>query len=407
MRNDIMFIAHRAPWPPDRGDRIRSWHLLKALTRLAPVHVVALADSDADAAIARDGIAPIAASTTIITRGRAPLALAKALLTGAPLSVASFANARLAASVQALLAAHPIDAIVAFSGQAAHYVPADFAGRFIMDFVDVDSAKFASFGREGSALSPMRHIYAREGRALARFEAQVAQRADLSLFVSEAEAALFRARTGLSSDRVRALDNGIDLDRFSPAGDWQPLDALTSGDGTRATGPLAVFTGQMDYRPNVDAVAWFARDVMPALRARHPDARFAIVGRAPTAEVRALAALPGVIVTGAVPDTRPWLAAADVVVAPLTVARGVQNKLLEAMAMGRAVVASSAALEGLDVTVPDHALRADGVAQTIAALDQLFANPAAAAALGQAARARMVARYGWDATLAPLAAMLA
>src|SRR3546814_12693806 len=124
--------------------------------------------------------------------------------------------------------------------------------------------------------------------------------------------------------------------------------------------PFAVFTGQVDDRPNIDAVRWFASDILPRVRARHPSARVAIVGRAPTAEVRALEKLSGVTVTGEVPDVRPWLAAADAVVAPLLLARGVQNKLLEAMAMARPVVASAAAATGIDAEPCEHPLVADG-----------------------------------------------
>jgi polysaccharide biosynthesis protein PslH len=171
-------------------------------------------------------------------------------------------------------------------------------------------------------------------------------------------------------------------------------------------GPLIVFTGQMDYRPNIDAVTAFARETMLIVRARHPNARFAIVGRAPTAEVLALATLPGVQVTGEVTDTRDWLAAADLVVAPLKLARGIQNKVLEAMAMAKAVIASSAAAEGIDAVPGDELVIADGSAAEAEAVRILLANPAQAAEIGAAARARMEARYSWEARLAGLPAIL-
>jgi glycosyltransferase involved in cell wall biosynthesis len=167
-----------------------------------------------------------------------------------------------------------------------------------------------------------------------------------------------------------------------------------------------VFTGQMDYRPNIDAVDIFARETLPNVRAVYPDAVFAIVGRAPAAEVKALSALPGVLVVGEVPDTRDWLAAADVVVAPLRLARGVQNKILEAMAMGKPVVASTAAAEGIDATsgqsiivAKDSRAEADGVIE-------ILSNPAMALMLGKNARARVEARYGWEARMAGLPAIL-
>lgn len=401
--SEILFLAHRAPWPPDRGDRIRSWHLLEAALKLAPVHVAALADTETDAMIARERLAPLCASLFITARSISrPAALSRALLRGQPASVAAFASDAVQAHVDTLLASGRITHILAFSGQSAQFVPEGFAGRFVMDFADVDSAKFAQQGRDAPALSPLGWVHGREGRQLAAFEAAIARRADLSLFVSEAEAALFRKLTGLDAARVRALENGIDTARFDPAGDFAPLDF-----DTRPLGPLCVFTGQMDYPPNIDAVSHFARDVLPALRERVKAAGFAIVGRAPTPAVRMLERIPGVAVTGEVPDVRPWLAAADIVVAPLKLARGVQNKLLEAMAMGKAVIASSPAAQGIDAQPDRHLVIADGPAATVEAAAALLANPARRNELGQAARQQMIARYGWDATLAPLASMLA
>ena len=396
---EILFLVHRAPWPPDRGDRIRSWHMFEALAKLAPVHVAALADNETDAAVARKKMAPLCKSLVVEVRTASrPLALASAVLRGEPVSNRLFHSRALADHVARLIAGGGVSHIVAFSGQMAQYVPAGFAGPMIMDFVDVDSAKFATYA-EQDRRQPLHWVHAREARVLAAFEADVARRAAASLFVSEAEAALFRARSGLDADKVRAVENGIDTDRFDPA--------LVGGAAVRGgTGPLAVFTGQMDYRPNIDAVRWFARDILPLIRERHADARFAIVGRAPTDEVRARAGQAGVTVTGEVPDVRPWLAAADVVVAPLLLARGVQNKLLEAMAMARPVVASAAAAEGIDARPGEHLLVADDAPAMAEAVARLFDDPDSAAVMGRAARACMIARYGWDARLAPLAPLL-
>ncbi|QCB54105.1 TIGR03087 family PEP-CTERM/XrtA system glycosyltransferase [Sphingopyxis sp. PAMC25046] len=395
---EILFLAHRAPWPPDRGDRIRSWHMFEALAKLAPVHVAALADNEAEAARAREKMAPLCKSLAIeVRKASRPIALAQAVLTGAPVSNRLFRSAALARHIDALIGQGGISHIVAFSGQMAQYLPARFDGPVLMDFVDVDSAKFATYA-EQDRRQPLHWVHQREARVLAAYEADIARRADASLFVSEAEAALFRSRSGLGDDKVRAVGNGIDTKHFDPA---VPLETIGAGEG-----PLAVFTGQMDYRPNIDAVRWFANDILPLVRKRQPQARFAIVGRAPTEEVRALEALPGVIVTGEVPDVRPWLVAAGAVVAPLLLARGVQNKLLEAMAMARPVVASAAAATGIDAMPGEHLFVADGAEAMAVAVCTLFGDRAAAAAMGQAARARMVARYGWDARMAPLGDLL-
>lgn len=395
---EILFLVHRAPWPPDRGDRIRSWHMFEALAKLAPVHVAALADNAKDAEAARAKMAPLCKSLAIEVRNVSrPAALMQAVLRGEPVSNRLFGNAALARHVEALLAHGKISHIVAFSGQMAQYLPADFDGPVLMDFVDVDSAKFRAYAEQDKR-QPLHWVHAREARVLGAYEAAAACRVDASLFVSEAEAALFREHSGLAADKVRAVENGIDTDRFDPA---VALEPVATGEG-----PLTVFTGQMDYRPNIDAVRWFAADILPLLRQRHPGARFAIVGRAPTDDVRALEKLPGVVVTGEVPDVRPWLAAADAVVAPLLLARGVQNKLLEAMAMARPVVASAAAAQGIDATPGEHLLVADDAIGMVDAICSLFGDHAAAARMGQAARARMIARYGWDARLAPLGELL-
>jgi sugar transferase (PEP-CTERM/EpsH1 system associated) len=240
----------------------------------------------------------------------------------------------------------------------------------------------------------MRWVNRREGEKLFAFERATAARADLSLFVSEAEASLFRAMTGLAN--IRALSNGIDVDHFDPAASFPRLD-----DGARGQGPLLLFTGQMDYAPNIQAVEWLARQVLP----RVPGARFVIAGRNPPPAVRALAG-DRVIVTGAVADMRSWLAAADVVVAPLKLARGIQNKVLEAMAMAKPVVASPAAFEGIEAMAGRDLMVADDAVAFAGAVNGLLHAPDRAAAMGAAARAQMELSYRWEARLAPLAEMV-
>ena len=397
MTGDILFLCHRIPFPPDRGDKIRSCNLLKRLAQVAPVHVGCFADDDRDMGFAGE-LAAIAQSHCLLRRDKSKVV---AGLTGLakrePLLVSLFDHPGLHQWVAQTLADRPIRAVVAYSAQMAHFVPALPSGvRFLMDFVDFDSAKYAAYGAQGSG--PMGWVNRREGRVLLDFERRVAARADICTFVSEAEAALFRAASGLGPDRIVPLENGVALDYFDPAAPFPPVD---HGDG-----PLLVFTGQMDYRPNVEAVDSFARQTLPAIRAVHPTARFAIVGRNPSKAVEALAARTGVIVTGGVPDVRGWLAAADIVVAPLRIARGIQNKVLEAMAMARPVVASPQAAEGIDAQDERHFLIAANPAEEAAKINALLADPARAVQIGLAARARMEARYRWSATLAHLPDLL-
>lgn len=372
---------------------MRSWHILKALAERAPVHLGCFADAAGDTAHV-EVTAKLTKSQMIARHGPARYAeAALALTTGGSLSVAMFDDNRLRDYVETLVASGQISTIFAFSGQMAQFVPEYFKGRFIMDFVDVDSAKFDSYGAEGSG--PKSWLYASEGRRLSRFEAEVALRADASLFVSEDEAALFRERAGLGSDRVRALENGIDLDFYDPA----ISHARPEGAGQ---GAYALFTGQMDYRPNVDAVVHFAKQVLPKLNG----VRFVIAGRAPTTEVRDLARDPNVMVTGAVDDIRPWQAHAAVIVAPLLIARGIQNKVLEAMAIARPVVASPAAFEGIKAKPGRDLMVAENPEGFASAIQSLIGDPVRAAAMGKAGRAAMEARYGWDARLAVLDELL-
>lgn len=389
---DILFLAHRVPFPPDRGDKIRSYHMLRYLSERARVHLIAFADDERDQGYAAD-LAPFTASVTLIRRAKSQArAAAEALVSQRPISLTAFHDRQVATAVRAVLAREAIDAILVFSGQMAQYVPVDVAPRMVMDFVDMDSAKFGAYA--ANAHGPVRWLMAREEKRLFAFEAEVAARADVSLFVSEAEARLFRERAGVG--RVMAVENGIDTTFFDP-----DLDLPQVGTGK---GPLLVFTGQMDYRPNVEGALWFAEAVWPELHRRHPALRFAIVGRNPTADLRHLERRPGLIVTGEVSDVRPWLAAASIAVAPLRIARGVQNKVLEAMAMARPVVATEAAAEGID-----HGgaiATAHDAASFAASVDRLLVDPERARRLGAAARARVIARYGWDARLGSLDSLL-
>lgn len=395
MTGDILFLAHRLPYPPNRGDKIRSWHILNALGKLAPVHVAALVDDPADWDHARV-IEAVASSISLAPRapGRAG-AMLRALLSGRPASVEACASAALSRDVAALLGSGRIAAIYAFSGQMAQFVPADWRGGFLMDFVDADSAKFAQQGEQGGFAGLAHRI---EARRLLAFERETAARAGLSLFVSAAEAELFLRTSGMPTERIEVLENGVDLRFFDP--DVSCVSPLPPG------GPAILFTGQMDYPPNAEAVCAFAEKVLPRIQAQLPDVRFVIAGRAPLPEVRALAGRPGVIVTGAVEDMRPWLASAAAVVAPLSLARGVQNKVLEAMAMAKPVVASPSAAQGIDATPGQELLVADGPEDQARSLIALLVAPERAQSIGAAARRRVEVRYGWEARLAPLGGLI-
>ena len=396
---EILFLSHRVPFPPDRGDKIRSHHLLKALARIAPVHVGTFGESDADMA-AEPELARIAQSHCLLRRTKPlPFAGLQALRSGKPVSLTAFDHPALRGWVAQILAERDIDTIFVFSGQMGQYVPDHFAGRVIVDLCDVDSAKFDAYGRDGSW--PRKLVDSREGRVLAREEERLAHRADATILISENEAALFRSRLGdTGGTDIRVIRNGIDAGLFDPAR-AQPQPELAN-----TAGPHLVFTGQMDYQPNIVAALRVMDKILPGICARFPGTTFHVVGRAPVQQLIDRDGKANVRVWGEVPDVKPFLAAADLVIAPLTIARGIQNKVLEAMAMARPVLLSPEAATGIDATDGKHFAIAAQDPEMIAQALRLLDDSGEAAAMGHAARAYVVAEQGWPAMLADLPALV-
>jgi sugar transferase (PEP-CTERM/EpsH1 system associated) len=389
---DLLLLIHRIPYPPNKGDKIRSYNLLKHLARHYRVHLATFVD-DADDWQHVPHVQALCASSHFA--GMKPLqarvkSLA-ALLKNRSLSLEYYRDAGMARWVRDTVAAKKIERVLVFSSAMAQYADPYRGARRVVDFCDVDSDKWRQYADKKSF--PMSWLYRYEANQLLRYERQVARDYDASLFVSAPEADLFRRLAPESTAKIGHFNNGVDTDYFSP----EQAYASPYAAGERAL----VFTGAMDYWPNVDAVQWFAAEVFPALRERFPDLRFYIVGSRPAPAVEALAQQAGVVVTGTVPDVRPYIAHAAVAVAPLRIARGIQNKVLEAMAMARAVVVSPQALEGIDAEPGSELLLAEDAAAFSDAVGTLLAGQASAAeALGQAARAKVQRRYSWSSNLA-------
>ncbi|RVT53445.1 TIGR03087 family PEP-CTERM/XrtA system glycosyltransferase [Rubrivivax albus] len=383
----ILYLVHRLPYPPNKGDKVRSYHLLRHLAERHDVLLGTFVDDPDDephVATVRQWCADVKAVRLHPRRAR--LASLQGLLRGEPLTLAYYRNAELMAWARAQQA----DAAVVFSSSMAPYAEG-FGGPVLVDFVDVDSAKWADYA--GNHRWPLSWLYRREGRELLAYERAVAVKATQSFFVTDKEVALFTGLAPECAGRVQAVGNGVDTTYFAP-------DPARPNPYDPGEVPV-VFTGAMDYWPNVDAVTWFAAEMLPALRARWPGLRLSIVGRSPTAAVQALAG-DAVRVTGTVPDVRPWLQHAAVVVAPLRLARGVQNKVLEAMAMARPVVAAATCVEAIEA-VPGHDLAAaSDPADYIAQVDAWLSRPEEREHIGRQARACVVSRYGWSPRLAPV-----
>lgn len=390
-REPLVLLVHRLPYPPNKGDKIRSYHLLRFLAERYTVHLGAFVDDPADhdhVATLRQWCAGVHAEPLPPVRSR--LRMLPGLLRGEPLSIASYRSAGMRRWLRRTIAATGATRLVSFSAAMAQYADELPAGAHrVLDMVDVDSDKWRQYGERHSG--PPGWVYRREARRLLDWERRAAAAYTATTFVSAAEAELFRRLAPESAQRVHAISNGVDCAYFSPEiGHEDPYAPDTR--------PI-VFTGAMDYWPNADAVTWFADEILPRVRARHPGAAFHIVGARPAPAVRELARRPGIEVIGATPDMRPWLAHARLVVAPLRVARGIQNKVLEGFAMARPVLATPMALEGLELATdyPLCAERPDRIARM--ACDVLETGDGDG--LGARMRARVVARYDWGRRLAP------
>jgi sugar transferase (PEP-CTERM/EpsH1 system associated) len=349
-REPLLLLVHRIPYPPNKGDKIRSFHLLDHLARHYRVHLGTFVDDPSDLAYV-DELAGYCADLHVVRLHpkAARLRALAGLASGAPLTVPFYRSRSMARWVARTLGDTGCRRMLAFSAAMAQYLPQPWpGGRRILDLVDVDSDKWRQYGEHHRG--PMGWIYRREAHRLLAYERRQAAAFDATVLVSAAEAALFRELAPESAERIEAVPNGVDTDFFSPERDYP--------DPYPDAGRTLVFTGAMDYWANVDAVAWFAEAVLPLVRERVPGAAFYIVGSRPTERVEALAGLPGVTVTGAVRDIRPYLAHAALAVAPLRVARGIQNKVLEAFAMDRPVLATAAALDGLELG-NDYPLQAE------------------------------------------------
>jgi len=393
----LVFLSHRIPFPPNKGDKIRAFRILEHLAATYTIHLGCFVD-DPDDWQYRAKLEEFCAEVACfgLPASTAKLRALRGLLTGAPLSLAMFRHSGMAAWVEQTSARVRPDVVFAFSSAMGQYVH-DTRGksRFIMDFVDVDSDKWRQYATQ--AKPPMSWIYAREAQRLLAFDRKVGAASDGAVFVSDAEAALFRELAPELADKTHAVANGIDCVYFAPNHDFPSPFA--------GPGPHLVFTGTMDYRPNVDAVVWFVADILPLILRQSPAATFTIVGAKPSREVAALAQTPAVTVTGKVDDVRPFLKHADVVVAPLRLARGIQNKVMEGMAMARPVVTTPQGLEGLDAL--------HGRDLLVATTPQAFADAVHTAAqpasrhLGPAGRKLMDDSYAWASKLAVLDRLIA
>lgn len=394
---NLLYLVHRLPYPPNKGDKVRSYHLLKHLTARHRVFLGTFVDDPDDAQHVETlrAMCPDLHVAQLQPRW-AKLRSTTALLSNEALGLKYYRNAGLQTWVNSVLAENTIDMAVIFSSVMAQYVEHSRAPNtpMLVDFVDVDSHKWTQYAPNHSW--PLSWLYRREGQCLLAYERSIAAKAKHSFFVTANEVALFQSMAPESTGRVDAMGNGVDADFFSPLA----TRVSPFADATSRRGEIAlVFTGAMDYWPNIDAVTWFVKDIFPRLVSERPMIRFYIVGRSPTEDVLALAS-EHVVVTGTVPDVRPYLQHATLVVAPLRVARGLQNKILEAMAMARPIIASKSCVEALEVRSGTEIFSAESAEDFITQISALLRAPEHLASVGAAGRDRVLQNYSWDAHMA-------
>jgi len=342
----ILFLAHRIPYPPDKGEKIRAFHELKFLGARHTVDLYCFADSEAEAS-QQTALREHCRSIYVEARSRATIAegAIRSLLRGEPLSCGFFFSRKFQAEVLRAMAGEVYDVIFVYCSSMAQYIPLPLSTPVVMDFVDIDSAKWSQYAKKSRP--PLSWIYEREASLLGAFEEKWARLSRSTMVTTAKEAALLR---GEGIPPVEVVCNGVEMPN---------AQAVELAQEIRGLQPYVLFVGTMDYRPNADAVEFFAEDILPRIREKHPELKFVIVGRNPTRRVRQLGKKPGVVVIGTVPRVDEYLAGCTAVVSPFRIAQGIQNKLLEALAANKPIVSTAGPAEAIAAKHGETLLIAD------------------------------------------------
>ena len=387
------FVAHRLPFPPNKGDKLRAYHILKTICESFETYLFCHLDDARDLEEVKHLDLPLAGVYfRFLPAWRRKIRCLKALPSGS-LTVAYFYEKELQRKYDAFFKEKRPSLVFCSCAPAAEYVfrgPSVKETKLLLDFMDVDSEKWQAYANRISG--PSRLIYALEAQRLRSYEKRIVEFFQRVFLVSEEEARLFRQKVS-ESPKISVLENGVDLFHFTP----HYQSSLTK------EGPVLVFTGAMDYWPNAEGVVWFVENCWPLIKKAFPKTVFYVVGKDPLPEVSTLAQKDtSIIVTGFVKDTRDYLALADICIAPLQLARGIQNKILEAAAMGKAIVATPQAAEGISLLEEKEILIAKNPQVFAEKIVELLRNPKKARLLGRKARLKMEKNYSWEKKLAPL-----
>jgi sugar transferase (PEP-CTERM/EpsH1 system associated) len=388
----VLFLTHRLPYPPNKGDRLRAFHIVRTLAAKTDLDVVSLVHADEELANADTlrRLVPARVTPVRTAPARNHLRAAAALAGTRPLTHCLLDAPGFSAVLRDISRNRPPDVVLAYCSSMARFALEPPLNQYplVLDFIDVDSGKWASLA--GTTKGPRGWIYRREAKYLGRFEAHVARHTAANIVVNERERdALVRIAPDA---KVHVVGVGVDLEQLRP-----PVPPVEN--------PRVVFCGVMNYQPNVEGVLWFAREVWPFVLAKRPDARFIVVGANPTEQIRRLATVnSGIEVTGTVPEVCEYLWDAAISVAPLLTAHGLQNKVLEALAAGLPAVVTRQVVEGLPREVHAGCLVAQSPASFAEATLSLLVMPGTERR-ALAARACLDA-LTWDTQLAPLTRIL-
>jgi sugar transferase (PEP-CTERM/EpsH1 system associated) len=391
-----LYLSQRIPFPPNKGEKIRTFHQIKYL--LDNNHEIFLCcpyTTDEELDLIEQFKDLYGVHTLQHKLGPNFLRYISGLISHKALSVSNFYNLKLQKMVDELILSESFRNIVCTSSSMAEYVfkSSAIAGKItkpklVMDFMDLDSDKWKQY-RDSSTL-PMKWVYNREFKLLSKYEQNINRCFDICFFISQSEVDLF-CKNNVCTVKPLAIGNGIDNEFFTPA-----IQMPYNND------PVFIFTGVMDYKPNIDSVLWFAENVWQKVIQKYPDSRFIIAGMNPVTEILALNNIKGIEVTGFVDDILPYYHQSDIFIAPLRIARGVQNKVLQAFSCGLPVIATSMGAEGIDYTDGTNILIADNPDSFFECIEQLVSNKLLYQSIKESALQLIKHNYSWDAQLTPL-----
>jgi len=387
MKPKLLYLVHRIPYPPNKGDKIRSFNWLNGLSDKYDIYLGTFVDNNEDKQYIRE-LRKYCTSVFVekFNPKVAKIRSLSGLLSGQALTLPYYRNANLQSWVDFVVQENNISLALIFSSSMAQYVDGEkyTSVKRVMDFVDIDSDKWKQYSEKKSGI--MKWIYSREAIKLLDYEKQVCEKFDSSLFVSSKESEMFSRLISSGKDKVDFVNNGVDVQYFSPNNNYEnPYES---------NGPILVFTGAMDYWANIDAVVWFSKEIYPIVKQQFPDLQFYIVGSGATAEVLALQGIEGIEVTGRVDDVRPYVYYSNIAVAPMRIARGVQNKVLEAMALAKECIVSPQGLEGIEAKPGEQIMLANNNEEWLGHISNLLIEHKQNN-LGRDSRQFVSAQFSW------------